>query len=126
MTTNYARWFPVVGSLYLLIGIGLGMFMGGSGDHTLSPLHAHINLVGFVLMTLFGILFRVVPGLGSGVLAALHFWLFQIGALGLVVSLYLLISRTAPEATVGPVIMIAEMTVFAALAAFVLNLWRHA
>ena len=126
MTTNYARWFPVVGSVYLLIGIGLGMFMGGSGDHTLSPLHAHINLVGFVLMALFGLMFRVIPGLADGILAAAHFWLFQIGAIVLVTCLYLLLTTRVAESTVGPVILLAEVAIFAALVAFAVNLYRNA
>jgi len=52
---NIARNFIVIGSIYLIVGITLGMYMGGAGDHTLAPLHAHINLLGFTLMTVFGV-----------------------------------------------------------------------
>ena len=33
---NISRGFLGIGSLYLIIGIGLGSYMGGSGDHTLA------------------------------------------------------------------------------------------
>ena len=59
-----SRNFIVIGSLYLIVGIGFGMYMGGSGDHTLAPLHAHINLLGFTLMTVFGLIYRVIPVMG--------------------------------------------------------------
>ncbi|MFD1808492.1 hypothetical protein ACFSHQ_11265 [Gemmobacter lanyuensis] len=63
---NISRSFLLIGSLYLLVGIGLGSHMGASGDHTLAPVHAHINLLGFVLMTLFGLAYRVMPAMGGG------------------------------------------------------------
>ena len=82
---NISRGFLIIGSLYLLVGIGFGMYMGGSGDHTLAPVHAHINLLGFTLMTVFGLAYRVIPGLADGPLAQAHFWLHQAGALVLLV-----------------------------------------
>lgn len=126
MTTNYSRWFLVIGSLYLLVGVGIGMYMGGSGDHRLAPVHAHINLVGFVLMSVFALIFRAIPAMATESLAKAHFWLFQSGALILVVALYLLISERVAEATVGPAILVGEVLAFAGLLAFVANLWRHA
>lgn len=126
MTISYARAFLVIGSLYLLAGIGFGMVMGGTGDFSLAPVHAHINLVGFVLMTLFGLLLRTIPGMAGTLLATAHFWLFQIGALGMVVSLYLMLSGTASPAAVGPVIMLSEILVLAGVLAFVANLYRNA
>ena len=58
---NISRGFLVIGSLYLLVGIVFGMYMGGTGDHSLAPLHAHINLLGFALMMIFGLVYRQFP-----------------------------------------------------------------
>lgn len=126
MTTAYSRWFLVIGSLYLLMGIGIGMYMGGSGDHRLTPVHAHINLAGFVLMTVFGLIYRAIPGMAGDVLAKAHFWLFQIGALILVSALYLMVSERMAEASIGPILLVAEILVYASLLAFALNLYRKA
>lgn len=44
-----------------LIGVGLGIFMGIRQDFTLVPVHAHINLIGFVAMFLTALYYRAVP-----------------------------------------------------------------
>ena len=44
-----------------LIGMGLGIFMGIRQDFTLVPVHAHINLIGFVAMFLTALYYRAVP-----------------------------------------------------------------
>ena len=55
-------WLKLAG-LYFFIGVALGVGMGLSGDHHLFPLHAHINLLGWVSMALFGLIGRVLePG----------------------------------------------------------------
>ena len=65
---NISRGFIVMGAVYLVVGIVFGAYMGGSGDHSLAPVHAHINLLGFTLMTVFGIGYRLIPGLAEGTL----------------------------------------------------------
>jgi len=47
---EYFTHLLLIGVLYLLIGVVMGMYIGGSVDHTLSPVYAHVNLAGFVLM----------------------------------------------------------------------------
>jgi len=41
-----------------LTGMGLGMFMGLTHDFTLAPAHAHLNLLGWVTMCLYGLYHR--------------------------------------------------------------------
>lgn len=105
---NISRGFLVMGAVYLVVGIVLGSYMGGSGDHSLAPVHAHINLLGFTLMSLFGIGYRFVPGLGEGALPKVHFWLHQIGALGLLIGLFLMMSGQVDGDTIGPVFPVFE------------------
>jgi hypothetical protein len=102
------------------------MYMGGSGDHSLSPLHAHINLLGFTLMTLFGLGYRVIPGLADSVLARGHFWLHQAGALVLLIGLFLLLTGRVSEATIGPVFPVAELAVLLGALFWAINLFRAA
>ncbi len=123
---NIARNFLVTGVLYLLIGLVMGMYMGGSGDRSLTPVHAHINLLGFTLMVLFSVIYKVFPQMTGSGLAQLHFWLFQIGTLLLLVALFLMLGGFVPEATIGPVMSVTELIVLVSILIFSWNAYRHA
>ena len=60
--------------LILLIGMGFGMFMAAAQDHTLTPAHAHLNLLGFVGTLLMGLVYRLDPVVDSSSLAKLQIW----------------------------------------------------
>ena len=47
--------------VYLVIGVGLGIAMGMSGNHTQFPTHAHLNLLGWVSLALIGLTYRQFP-----------------------------------------------------------------
>jgi cbb3-type cytochrome oxidase subunit 1 len=117
--------FLVIGGLYLLVGIGFGMYMGASQDVNMTPVHAHLNLLGFVLMTLFGLLYRVMPELAGSTLAKVHFWLHQIGVLVLMVLLFLYLAGTVSEAGMVPAAPIAEVVVWIGVLCYVINLFRN-
>jgi hypothetical protein len=121
---NVARGFLVMGALYLLVGIGLGAHMGASQDHSLSPVHAHINLLGFTLMTLFGLGYLLIPGLDEGRTARLHFWLHQIGTFCLMLGLALLMKGILPEMPTGPILSIFEVMIFAGVVLWLAKLWK--
>ncbi|HEX9857762.1 MAG TPA: hypothetical protein VGA75_05350 [Paracoccaceae bacterium] len=121
-----SRNFLLIGSVYLLVGISLGFYMGASEDHTLSPVHAHINLLGFTLMSIFGLAYRVFPELAGSALATTHFWLHQIGALVLLVALFLEMSGQVAEASLGPVVPVAIVTVLLGMLTFAWNVFRNA
>ena len=40
--------------LYFVTGTGLGVYMGVSQDHTMFPVHAHLNLLGWASLALTG------------------------------------------------------------------------
>jgi hypothetical protein len=123
---NISRNFLVIGAAYLVVGIVLGSYMGGSGDHTLTPVHAHINLLGFTLMTVFGIGYRLIPGLADGTLPKVHFWLHQLGAFGLLLGLFLMMSGRVAEATIGPVFPVLEGAILLGAVLWLVGIVRHA
>jgi cbb3-type cytochrome oxidase subunit 1 len=123
---NIARLYLVIGSLYLLVGIVLGIYMGGKQDFALAPVHAHINLLGFTLMTLFGIAFRVMPDLARTKLAKAQFWLHQIGGLVMLVGLFLLMSGMMTESTAAKVLPLSEIAVLLAMLCWAANVLRRA
>lgn len=122
---NVARAFLVVGSLFLLVGIGFGMYMGGSGDHTMVPIHAHINLLGFTVMSIFGLIYRAFPAMAASALARVHFWLHLGGALVLLVMLYCLLSGAIEEAAMFPLAPLAELAIVLGLVSFIYNLVQN-
>jgi cytochrome c oxidase cbb3-type subunit 1 len=76
--------------LYLLTGISMGLLMllwpRWMGVYL--PIHAHINLLGWVSMLMFGVSYHILPRfsgkqLYSDMLASLHFWFANIGLIGL-------------------------------------------
>lgn len=122
---SITRLFMGIGSLYLLLGIGLGMYMAGSGDRTYVPLHVHINLLGFVLMTVFGVVYHLFPAAAASALGRAHFWLHLVGSAVLLVMLALLLSGRIGEAAMFPVAPIAEAAILLGVLAFSTNVWRH-
>ena len=88
--------FLQAGVLFALLGMGLGVMMGKSEDFTLAPVHAHINLLGWVSMVLYGLVYRVVPTAAQGKLPAVHFWLSVLSLLLMIPALagYLLGQKT--------------------------------
>ena len=69
-----------VALLYLTLGIILGIGMGIMEDFRYMHLHAHLNLVGFVMHGFFGFTHRLWPGLREPALAVPQFWLMLVGA----------------------------------------------
>lgn len=121
-----SRNFMVIGVAYLVLGIVLGMYMGGSGDHSLAPLHAHINLLGFTLMTVFGLVYRVIPAMAATSLARAHFWLHLAGSLILLAMLSMLLTGRITEAGMAPLAPLAELLVLLGVASFAYNVWHNA
>jgi hypothetical protein len=64
----------------LLVGMLAGITMGILQNFTLAPAHAHLNLVGGVLLFLFGLYYRLVPAAGTTTLAKVQGWLHMVGA----------------------------------------------
>ena len=65
----------------LLVGMLAGITMGIQQNFTLAPAHAHLNLVGGVLLFLFGLYYRLVPAAGTSTLAKIQGWLHMAGAI---------------------------------------------
>lgn len=65
-------WFLCLAAVGLVIGVSLGIYMGVSHDFALAPVHAHMNLLGWVSLALFGLAYRSYPDLGASWTATLH------------------------------------------------------
>ena len=65
---NMSSWYLRLAVLYLIAGVGLGIFMAASHDYVMKPVHAHLNLLGWVTMGLFGLFYRSWPGAAQSTL----------------------------------------------------------
>jgi cytochrome c oxidase cbb3-type subunit 1 len=99
--TRYTLWFIYLCIIYSIIGFGWGALMGGikpfrdfveysAFGKFIVLAHAHINLLGWVEMAIFGALYYVVPRLAarpiySVKLVKVHFWIHNFGLVGMVV-----------------------------------------
>ena len=81
-------WFRLAAA-YFVVGVMLGVGMGASGDHSLFPVHAHINLLGWVSMALFGLIGTMHPSITEGRVAATQFWMHNVSVPVMLVALTL-------------------------------------
>lgn len=70
--------FLKIAAVYLCIGVILGLVMGIIHDFRLTSVHAHLNLLGWVSMALFGVIYHFLPAAANTKLAKTHFWLHNI------------------------------------------------
>jgi hypothetical protein len=113
-------WFFTVATLAATVGMGWGIQMAATHDHLLSPAHAHLNLVGWVTMGLFGLYYRLTPSAASRWLAWVHFGLAFSGLLTLVPGIALAtLGVSEGLAIAGSFLTIGSMVIF------VLTVLRH-
>lgn len=59
---GYTKWFILASILYLVLGTLLGtLFFFLPALLALKPVHAHLNLLGFLSMMVYGVLYHVLP-----------------------------------------------------------------
>ncbi|WP_419957664.1 hypothetical protein [Psychrobacillus psychrotolerans] len=76
------------GALFGLLGAYLGSHMAGAGLYALRPIHAHILLVGWLSLFVYGLFYKLYK-VKFPKLVAFHGWSAIIGAIGLTVGMYL-------------------------------------
>ena len=105
----------------LLIGMLAGIVMGMEQNFTLAPAHAHLNLIGGVLLFLFGLYYRLVPAAGTTTLAKVQGWLHMIGAILFPVGIAVVLLK-GPSFEVAPIV--GSLIVVVAMALFVVIMFR--
>ena len=92
-----------------------GLVMAISVDHTTLPAHAHLNLLGWVSLFLFGIYYRLHPSLEGARSAIVQVYVWIIGTIILSIGVALVHTGHAagdPVAAVGSIIVLLDMLVF--------------
>ena len=117
-----AHRFIHIAVLYLVVGAGLGLYMGIAGQFMLSPVHAHLGVLGWLTLAMAGVIYRLYPRAATSRLATLHFWLHNLGLPVFMVALALVV-RGQPALV--PVAAGAAIVVLVALVLFAVNVLRH-
>lgn len=112
-----------IASITAAVGMTLGIYMGISEDHSLTPVHAHLNLIGFVSMFLFGLYYHTHPQADSG-LAAIQVGTMTAGYLIMMAGLAALIAFQSHVALFAAII--GSVLVWLAMLTFAAIVWREA
>lgn len=108
-----ATRFFITGAIFALLGMVWGIQMSATHDHTLSPAHGHLNLIGFVAMAVFGTFYALSPTAAASRLAGIHYLLTVASVLVLIPGIALAISGSGETlAKIGSVLALASMALF--------------
>ena len=123
----FAKVFIRASLLWFVAGITLGLAMAVHPAWVVyRPAHAHMNLVGFVVMMIFGVGYQMLPRffghpIHNRKLAVAHIWLANLGLAGMVAGFFL-----APSIGDASIPVTASGGILWAIGAygFVYNMWR--
>jgi cbb3-type cytochrome oxidase subunit 1 len=116
--TRISDRFLQLAVLFGLVGMGLGVWMGKTETFTLMPVHAHVNLLGWVSMALYALVYRAIPRAAEGRLPVVHFWLSVLSLLAMIPTLGLMVlgnTAFAPAVGLVSIALWAGMAVFAVI-----------
>jgi hypothetical protein len=112
------RLMMCVSVVILLAGMLAGIVMGIKQDFALAPAHAHLNLVGGVLLFMFGLYYRLIPAAGTNRVAKVQGWLHMIGAVVFPAGVAIVILKGESLVAIpiaGSLIVVAAMAMFAVI-----------
>lgn len=118
-----AIWFLRLALIYFVVGIALGLHMAASHDFTNMPVHAHVNLLGWVSSVLMWLIYRQLPAAANNLLAKLNFILYHAALPVLAVSLSVMLHGNAAA---EPVVAAASIVLALGVLCFVINILKHA
>jgi len=111
---NIPKSFFATGAIFAFIGMVWGIQMSATHDHTLSPAHGHLNLIGFVTMSIFGTYYALTPRAAGAAMARVHFGLTTLTVLTLTPGIVLALQeQTEVLAKLGSVLGVVSMGMFA-------------
>ncbi|PWE29566.1 hypothetical protein C4N9_07400 [Pararhodobacter marinus] len=111
--THLPKTCLVTAALFALIGMGWGIVMSASADHSLSPAHGHLNLIGFVALSIAGLYYAVSPDAARSRLGWAHYGLSVLAVIVLVPGIAMAISGQGEAlAKAGSVLAILAMALF--------------
>lgn len=117
--------FFAAGVLCVLVGMVWGTVMGATQDFTMAPAHAHLNLLGFVALSIMGT-FYALAGERAPVRLAWVNLALSFG--GVVIVTPMLAQVLGGNTAIGPLMAIPELILIAGMATFlvaIVMVWRR-
>jgi hypothetical protein len=106
------------GIMFLIVGMVWGIEMGIRQEFSLAPAHAHFNLIGGVLLFVFGLYYRMVPAALKSALAKWQGSLHFVGALLFPVGVAVVIKQGTAFIVlpiIGSLVVVAAVALFAVI-----------
>ncbi len=117
---NLPTRFFITGALFALIGMIWGIEMSITQDFKFAPGHAHLNLIGFVAMSIYGTFYALSPAAAESKPAIIHYWLSVAAVIVFVPGIVMAIGETAETpAKIGSVLVVLSMVLF------IYNIFKH-
>lgn len=113
------------GVLCVLVGMGMGMWMGANQNFTLAPVHAHLNLLGFVALSIMGTFYALA---GDRTPVRLAWVNLALSLTGVLIMTPLLAQVLSGNTSMGPMMVIPEVILVAGMASFlaaIVIVWRR-
>lgn len=105
--------FFLTGVVCVALGMVWGIVMAASQDHLLAPAHAHLNLVGWATLGLFGLYYYVTPRAAESRLARIHYGFAFLGVVTLVPGIAIAVSGGGEMlASLGSFLSLGSMLIF--------------
>jgi len=82
------RAFVGMAFLWLMLGMVLGLYIGVTQSNEFVPVHITMLLPGFVVLAVYGAVYRLWPEMKNSGLAKAQFWLASLAVLGQVAGAY--------------------------------------
>ena len=110
---NIPKLFFVTAAFFALAGMVWGIQMSASHDHTLSPAHGHLNLIGFVSMAVFGVYYALTAGARESRMSLVHYVLTLATVVILTPGIVLAMTeQTEAVAQIGSILAVLSMALF--------------
>ena len=82
------RTFVGIALVWLILGMVLGLYMGIAANNQLLVVHVAMLMSGFVVLAIYGVIYRLWPALKDSPIAKVQFWIAVIAVLGQVIGAY--------------------------------------
>lgn len=105
----------LVAALILVLGMLWGLAMAISQDHSTLAAHAHLNLLGWVSLFLFGLFYRLHPALDAARVARLQVMIWIAGTIVMAIGVAMIHTskpQGEPLAAAGSIMVLVSVALF--------------
>jgi hypothetical protein len=112
---NLDKKYLVWSLSFATLGLGLGIFMAASKNHSQLVAHAHILMIGFVISFIYGMIHKLWLVQPNRALATFQFGLHQASAVTISLGLFLLYGNLVDGSKLEPILSVGALGVLLAM-----------